>query len=85
LIDAYVFEEENYLIKICLGIFICISQIAKEKDINGLTSAINNLHLHIASPEKILKQADKLKISSSTINDLKSKFKTDQSGFKHTN
>jgi hypothetical protein len=75
LIDTYIFEDELYLIKICIGIFICLAETVKERDINSIANAINNLHLYISGPEKIIREADKLKISNSKIADLKSSFR----------
>ena len=75
LIDTCIFEDDNYLIKLCIGVFVCLSKTVKEKDINGITSAINNLHLYIPDPGKIICEADKLKLSSNKINDMKTAFK----------
>ena len=69
------FEPDMYLIKICIGVFVCLSQTIKEKNINGLTNAINNLALYIENPGKIIKEADKVKINASKLEDLKNSFR----------
>ena len=81
MIDTLIFEDDIYLIKLCVAVFICLSETVKEKDIDGITNAINNLHLHIKTPEKILKEADKLKISANKISDIKATCKGRSSMF----
>ena len=70
-----IFEDENYLIKICVAIFVSLSDSYKEKDINSIMVAANNLHLSVQTPEKIIKEADKLKITNNKISILRSSFK----------
>lgn len=71
MIDAILIEDEQYFMKVAIAVFTSLNEVIKEKELDSVMNGMNNLHLYLPDPEKILNQADKVKISSTEVNNIK--------------